>query len=108
MLRTMRIGLVVLVIVTGLLTCAQNPSSAQSAPPALAGQSEAQQAPISDQDIQMLRKNLRSERKQVIAANLKLTDTEAEKFWPVYEQYITELVAINHTKYELDQAICAK
>ncbi len=56
---------------------------------------------ISDDDIQMLRKNLRSERKQVIAANMKLTDTEAEKFWPVYDRYIAELVTNNNTKYEL-------
>ena len=57
--------------------------------------------PITDADIQLLRKNLRSERKQVIAANLKLTDTEAEKFWPVYEQYIAELVKNNNLKYDL-------
>jgi hypothetical protein len=56
---------------------------------------------ISDEDIQLLRKNLRSERKQVIAANMKLTDAEAEKFWPVYDQYISELVKNNNTKYEL-------
>ena len=49
----------------------------------------------------MLRKNLRSQRKQVIAANLKLTNAEAEKFWPLYDQYISELVKINNTKYEL-------
>ena len=49
----------------------------------------------------MLRKNLRSERKQVITANLKLSDAEAEKFWPLYDQYISELVKINDTKYEL-------
>ena len=46
---------------------------------------------ISNQDIDLLRKDLRSQRKQLIAANLKLTDTEAAKFWPVYEQYIVEL-----------------
>ncbi len=49
----------------------------------------------------MLRKNLRSERKQVIAANMKLTDAEAEKFWPIYDQYVAELVAINGKKYDL-------
>ncbi len=49
----------------------------------------------------MLRKNLRSQRKQIIAANLKLSDAEAEKFWPLYDQYIAELVKINNTKYEL-------
>jgi len=46
---------------------------------------------ISNQDIDLLRKDLRSQRKQLIAANLKLTDTEAAKFWPVYDQYIVEL-----------------
>lgn len=56
---------------------------------------------LSDQDIQMLRSNLRSQRRQVIAANMKLTDAQAEKFWPVYDQYISELVAINGKKYAL-------
>ncbi len=70
-------------------------SGAQAAPSPPQGQ------PLSDQDIQMLRLNLRSQRKQVIAANLKLTDAEAEKFWPVYDQYIAELVKLNGTKYEL-------
>lgn len=57
--------------------------------------------PITDTDIQMMRKDIRSQRKQLIAANLKLTDTEAEKFWPIYDQYIAELVQINGTKYNL-------
>ena len=43
---------------------------------------------ISDQDLNLLRKDLRSKRKQLIAANLKLTDAEATKFWPVYDQYV--------------------
>ena len=54
-----------------------------------------------DQDIAMLRSDLRSTRKQVVAANMKLTDAEAEKFWPTYEQYISELVKINGAKYDL-------
>lgn len=49
----------------------------------------------------MLRQNLRSQRKQVIAANMKLTEAEGEKFWPLYDQYIAELVKLNGTKYEL-------
>ena len=47
-----------------------------------------------------MRKDIRSMRKQLVAANLKLTDTEATKFWPVYDQYIAELVTINNTKYQ--------
>jgi hypothetical protein len=35
--------------------------------------------------------------------NLQLTDTEAAKFWPVYDQYIAELIAINDKKFGLIQ-----
>ena len=52
-----------------------------------------------DQDIDLLRKDIRSHKKQIIAANLQLTDTEAEKFWPLYDQYTAELVKINDAKY---------
>jgi hypothetical protein len=62
--------------------------------------SEASQA-INDEDIQMLRKDLRSQRKQIIAANMNLSETEAEKFWPVYEEYVSDLVKINGAKYTL-------
>ena len=58
---------------------------------------------ISDQDLNLLRKDLRSKRKQLIAANLNLTDTEAAKFWPVYDQYVTELIAINDKKFGIIQ-----
>ena len=52
-----------------------------------------------DQDVDLLRKDVRSQKKQIIAANLRLTDTEAEKFWPIYDQYTTDLVKINDAKY---------
>jgi outer membrane murein-binding lipoprotein Lpp len=54
-----------------------------------------------DEQIAMLRSDLRANRKQVIAANMTLTPAEAERFWPVYEQYVNELVQINNTKYAL-------
>src|SRR5271165_7458361 len=54
-----------------------------------------------DQEIAMLRSDLRSNRKQVVAANMKLSDTEAEKFWPTYDEYVAELVKINDAKYAL-------
>lgn len=52
-----------------------------------------------DQDVDLLRKDIRSQKKQIIAANLQLTDTEAVKFWPLYDQYTAELVKINDAKY---------
>lgn len=71
-----------------------------------AAQAEAQPAASAatssiDQDIALLRKNLRGQRKKIIAANLPLTPNEAEKFWPIYEQYVGELVRINDVKYAL-------
>ena len=52
-----------------------------------------------DQDVDLLRKDIRSQKKQIIAANLQLTDAEAVKFWPVYDQYTAELVKVNDAKY---------
>jgi len=75
-------------------------SFALSCLPAVRAQSQpsSQQSSI-DQDVDLLRKDVRSQKKQIIAANLKLTDAEAEKFWPIYDQYTTELVKINDAKY---------
>ena len=58
---------------------------------------------ISSQDLDLLRKDIRSKKKQLVAANLKLTDTEATKFWPIYDQYTAELIAINDKKFALVQ-----
>ena len=48
-----------------------------------------------------LRKDLRSKKKQIVAANMKLSAAVAEKFWPVYDQYTADLVKVNDTKYGL-------
>jgi hypothetical protein len=44
-----------------------------------------------DKDIALLRRNIRAEKKKLIAANVTLTETEATKFWPVYDQYVVEM-----------------
>ena len=54
-----------------------------------------------DDFIELLRKDVRSQKKQIIAENMDLSDTEAEKFWPVYDQYATELSRIYDTKIAL-------
>ncbi len=38
---------------------------------------------------------------QIIAANLDLSDKEAEQFWPLFERYTQELVAKQDEKYAL-------
>jgi len=54
-----------------------------------------------DEEIALMRSDLRSTRKKVIAANMKLTADEAQWFWPIYEEYVNELVQINKAKYDL-------
>ena len=53
---------------------------------------------IVDQQVALLRKDVQSIKKQLIAVNLTLTDSEATKFWPVYEQYSLDYGKINDTR----------
>ena len=81
-------------LVSFLLTAATllplNSLLAQIASPTTTNESQATAPTISDQDIQFLRQDLRDQKKQIVAANMTLTPAEAEKFWPVYEQYTAE------------------
>jgi hypothetical protein len=52
-----------------------------------------------EKDLALLRRDIRSEKKQIIAANVSLTDTEATKFWPVYDQYVAEMTKHNDEFY---------
>jgi len=59
------------------------------------------QASVTDKDIQLLRQDVRSQKKQIVAANMQLTDAEAEKFWPVYDQYTAEVTKLGDTRVAL-------
>ena len=54
-----------------------------------------------DKDIQLMRRNLRADKKQLIALNLPLTADEATKFWPVYEQYAADMSKVYDEFYNL-------
>jgi hypothetical protein len=56
---------------------------------------------VTDQDVKLLRQDLRSRKKQLIAANLTLTDAESTKFWPVYDQFSAEMTTLGDQKYAL-------
>jgi len=64
-------------------------------------QAQATQASGTDKDIQLLRQDVRSQKKQIVAANMQLTDAEAEKFWPVYDQYTAEVTKLGDTRVAL-------
>ena len=46
-------------------------------------------------DEQILLKQVMTDRKAVYANNLKLTDDESKKFWPVYDAYQAEVKKVN-------------
>jgi hypothetical protein len=61
----------------------------------------AQPNTVTDKDIQMLREDVRAQRKQLTAANMTLTADEATKFWPIYDQYIQETIKIGDVRWQL-------
>jgi len=69
--------------------------AAQSAP------ASAQPKASLDQDIQLLRQDVQSGKKQVVAANMNLTADEATKFWPIYDQYTAEVAKVGDTRVAL-------
>ena len=47
-----------------------------------------------ERDIDLLRRDLRAEKKKIIESSLLLTEAEAAKFWPVYDQYIADITKV--------------
>ena len=73
---------------------------AKSSAQASTASSKDNQASI-DQSVALIRQDLRSSKKQTIAASLQLTDAEATKFWPLYDRYSTELSKLWDQRYAL-------
>ena len=80
-----------------LLACSAMAGAQTAAAPAPAADKD--QHVISSQDIDLLRKDIRSQKKQMLAQNLTLTDSDATKFWPIYDQYSAELRKIKDKQY---------
>jgi hypothetical protein len=49
----------------------------------------------SPQSMEILRDAAKSNKKALVALNLKLTDTEGKVFWPIYESYQKDLAKVN-------------
>jgi hypothetical protein len=56
---------------------------------------------VTDEDIALLRQDVRVMKMQVIAQNMSLSDTEAQKFWAIYKHYADDLHEVNNSKYAL-------
>ena len=94
----------VLVVVSALLVCSVSVMGQQAAPQAAAQSApgaDAQANNIKDQDIEMLRADLRATRKQIMAENMTLTADEATKFWPIFDQYRQAAIKPNDARWAL-------
>jgi hypothetical protein len=56
---------------------------------------------VTDEDIALLRKDLRAMKMQVIGQNMSLSEDEGQKFWPIYNHYVRDLQVVNDQKYAL-------
>ena len=46
-------------------------------------------------NMEILRQKVKADKKLVVAANMNLTEAEAKAFWPIYDEYQTELRKVN-------------
>ena len=56
---------------------------------------------VTDEDIALLRRDLRAVKMQVIGQNMSLSEDEGQKFWPIYNHYVKDLQVVNDQKYAL-------
>ena len=54
-----------------------------------------------EHDVQLLRSDIRSAKKQIIAESMNLTEAQAVKFWPVYDAYTQENTKLGDSTYAL-------
>jgi len=81
---------------------AQEPTSTPPEKPTAAASGMSPTAEKANEaNVQLMRENIRAERKKIVAANLPLTADEATKFWPLYDRYIGETIKVNDARYAL-------
>lgn len=87
-------------LATAMLVAVPFLTAQQTAPsPATGANVSAEQ--VTEANVQLMRQDIRAERKKIVAANMPLTETEATKFWPVYDRYIAETVKVNDGRYAM-------
>ena len=64
-------------------------------------QNTAEPATSNEQDLALLKQDVKSQKKQIVAANLELTDAEATKFWPIYDKYTADMSKISDERLAL-------
>lgn len=57
-----------------------------------------------ESDMKILLEKMKADKKLLVAANMKLSEAEANKFWPVYDAYQAELGKLNKRVVALIEA----
>lgn len=96
----MKKSLISVLVFASLLLACNVSLCAQAVKPAAQADPSAPNT-INDNDVQMLRQNLRQQRKEIVAANMTLTPDEATKFWPIFDQYRHEAIKPNDERWAL-------
>ena len=92
---------VLIAVATVFLSSVSMFGQAAQPPPQTGPSAEAQPNSINDKDVEMLRANLRANRKELMAQNMDLTADEATKFWPIFGQYRKEAIKPNDERWAL-------
>jgi hypothetical protein len=87
-------------LVTALFVAPTVLTARQAAQSAASGTNMTEEQ-VNDANLQLMRQDIRYERKKVVAANMPLTEMEATKFWPVYDRYIAETTKLNDVRFAL-------
>jgi len=67
-------------------------------------------APAQDKpanNLEIIHEKLKADKKLIVAKYMELTESEAKRFWPVYEAYQKDLDALNRRLFDLLQSYAA-
>lgn len=95
-----RHGLSLLLSVAAAMTMAINGTAQQSE----AQQSDAQK----EEAIESIRADMRADKVAIVTEVMKLSPAEADKFWPVYREYETEVAKLNDARIAVLKDYAAK
>jgi N12 class adenine-specific DNA methylase len=59
-------------------------------------------------DVELIRSVVQTERKAVVAKNMELSEAESEAFWPVYNEYEQAMRKVNDKRIELIRKLAAE
>jgi hypothetical protein len=92
-----------LLLLLGGSALAQTPAStpATAQPPASSADAQPKSPPLTREQIESIRTELRAGKSDLIAKNVALSSDEAAKFWPLYKQYEAAGKALNDKRFDL-------